>query len=134
MQQHPQIAEAWLKAELEAQRYVLDPKNRQRVAEFVRQQTVGITTRMAWFSLYGAIPSERDGSPVRDEKHFVFDTTVRTFFDRTYANLYKSGLIKVDKAPEGAIDDSLARKVATEAGVPLPLGIIRAQPLSQAPQ
>ena len=62
MKQRPDIVEAWLKTELEAQRYVLDPKNWTKVAEFVKSQTNGITVPMAWFSIYGAIPASAGGS------------------------------------------------------------------------
>src|SRR5712692_4709078 len=46
----PDIVEAWLRTELEAQQFVLDPKNWTRVAEFVKSQTAGISVPMAWFS------------------------------------------------------------------------------------
>lgn len=134
MRDHPAIAEGWLKAELEAQRYVLDPRNWTKVAQFVHQQTIGVTPRMAWFSLYGAIPHKFGGSAIRDEKPFVFDTAVRAFFERTYGHLHRAGLIDVDHPPPGAIDDTVARKVAADAGVTLPLGMVRARSLSAAPK
>src|SRR4051812_21075239 len=37
MKQRPDLVEAWLKTELEAQQYVIDPKNWARVAEFVKR-------------------------------------------------------------------------------------------------
>jgi hypothetical protein len=40
----------------------------------------------------------------------------------------------VDKAPEGAIDDSLAVAVAKEAGQAVPLGVIKPLDISQAPK
>jgi NitT/TauT family transport system substrate-binding protein len=47
MKQRPDIVEAWLKTELEAQQYVIDPKNWTKVAEFVKSQTAGISVPMA---------------------------------------------------------------------------------------
>jgi NitT/TauT family transport system substrate-binding protein len=134
MKQRPEIVEAWLKTELEAQRYVLDPKNWTKVAEFVKGQTTGITVPMAWFSLYGAIPAAAGGSPMRDEKPFVFDDRVKKLLQETYVYLHETKAIDVDKPAPGALDDSIARKVAKDAKATLPLGTIKAQDLSQAPK
>jgi NitT/TauT family transport system substrate-binding protein len=130
----PEIAKAWIKAELEAQLFLLDPKNWEKVGDLVRSQTEGITTRMAWFSLFGAVPPERGGSPLRDEKPFTFDARVRKHLDTIYAFLSKAQVIDVDKAPEGAIDDTMAVAVAKEAGQAVPLGVIKPLDLSKAPK
>lgn len=130
----PEIGKAWMKAELEAQLFLLDPKNWEKVADLVRSQTEGISTRMAWFSLFGAVPPERGGSPLRDEKPFTFDARVRKHLETIYAFLSKAQVIDVDKAPPGAIDDSLAVTVAKEAGPAVPLGVITPRDLSQAPK
>ena len=42
-----------------------------------RTRPQGITVPMAWFSIYGAIPPAAGGSPIRDEKPFVFDDRVQ---------------------------------------------------------
>ena len=130
----PDVVEAWLKMEMEAQRFILDPKNWTKVAEIVKSQTTGVTVRMAWFSIYGAIPATAGGSPIRDEKPFVFDERVHKQLDSIYLFLNKTKVINVDKAPAGTLDDSFARKVAAAAGVKLPLGTIQAQDLSKAPK
>lgn len=134
MRKYPALAEGWLKAELEAQRYVLDPKNWQKVAGFVSNQTVGVSPRVAWFSLYGAIPAARGGAPLRDEKRFVFDDEVRGFFQQTYAHLQFAKAIPATAVLNDAIDDTLARRVAADTGVRLPLGVIVAAPVSTAPK
>jgi NitT/TauT family transport system substrate-binding protein len=130
----PEIAKAWIRAELEAQLFLLDPKNWEKAAELVRSQTEGISTRMAWFSLFGAVPPERGGSPLRDEKPFTFDARVRKHLETIYAFLSKAQVIDVDKAPEGAIDDSLAVTVAKDAGQAVPLGVIKPLDISKAPK
>jgi sulfonate transport system substrate-binding protein len=134
MKQRPDIVEAWLRTELEAQQYVIDPKNWTRVAEFVKGQTAGITVPMAWFSIYGAIPPSAGGSPIRDEKPFVFDDRVRKLLMETYVYLREAKVIDVDKPASGALDDSIARQVAQAAKVTLPLGIIKAQDVSKIPK
>jgi len=89
---------------------------------------------MAWFSIYGAIPPAAGGSPIRDEKPFVFDERVRKLLTETYVYLHQAKVIDVDKPAPGALDDSIARKVAQAAKVALPLGIIKAQDLSRMPK
>jgi NitT/TauT family transport system substrate-binding protein len=134
MKSRPDVVEAWLKTELEAQRFVLDPKNAQKVAEIVKGQTTGISVPMAWFSLYGEIPPSAGGSKERDEKPFVFDDRVRKLLLETYEYLHGTKAIDVDKPAPGALDDSIARKVAKDAKVSLPLGKIMAQDVSKAPK
>ena len=98
--EQPEIAKAWLKAELEAQQFILDPKNWEKVADLVRSQTEGISTRMAWFSLFGAVPAERGGSPIRDEKPFTFDDRVQQAPGQpSTPSCSRHKVIDVDKAP-----------------------------------
>lgn len=130
----PDVVEAWLKTELEAQRFILDPKNAVKVAEIVKSQTTGIGVRVAWFSEYGEIPAAAGGSSIRDEKPFVFDARVHQNLDSIYKFLFETKVVDVDKPPQGALDDTFARKVAKEAGAPLPLGTVKAQDVSNAPK
>jgi len=134
MKANPEIVKAWLETELEAQLFLLDPKNWEKVSDLVRSQTEGITTRMAWFSLFGAVPPERGGSPLRDEKPFTFDTRVRQHLDTIYTFLHGAKVIDVDKAPEGAIDDSVAVSVAKNKSQAVPIGVIKPLAVSQAPK
>jgi NitT/TauT family transport system substrate-binding protein len=134
MTKQPAIAKAWLQAELEAQLFLLDPQNWDKVADMVRSQTEGITTRMAWFSLYGAVPPARGGSPLRDEKPFIFDARERKHLETIYTFLHKANVIDVDKAPTGAIDDSIAVAIVKEKGQATPLGVIKPLDVSKAPQ
>ena len=90
--------------------------------------------RSKGFSIYGAIPAAAGGSPIRDEKPFVFDQRVHKLLAETYVYLHQAKVIDVDKPAPGALDDSIARKVAQAAGVTLPLGIIKAQEVSKMPK
>lgn len=124
VKQHPEIAKGWLKAELEAQRFLMDPANWEEVGNIVAKQATGLTPLMSWFSLYGAIPTECGGAPERDTKPFVFTKPVYELLDSTYTFLHETKVINVGKAPEGAIDDSIARVVAAEMNVTTPMGVI----------
>ncbi len=134
IKQHRNLAEGWLKAELEAQRFIMDPKNWNEVAEIVSKQAPGITPLMAWFSIYGAMPAECGGAPERDTKPFVFTEPVMKLLNETYKFLYDTKVINVDKAPEGAINDSLARQVAAEMKVTTPMGAIIPKNICEGPK
>lgn len=134
MKKSPEIAKAWLKAELEAQRFLLDPKNWDEVGKMVQSQTEGITQRMAWFSLFGQVPAERGGSPLRDTKPFVFDDKILNHVNTTYTFLHDVKVIDIGKAPPGALDDSIARAVVKETGAAVPLGVIKPLDLTKAPK
>lgn len=131
---NPDIAKAWLKTELEAQKFILDPNNWAEVGRIVKAQTEGISPKMAWFSLYGRVPDQRGGSAIRDTKPFVFTADIRKHLASTYTFLHQAKVIDVDKAPDGAIDDSLAQAVLADAGAKSPLGEIKALDVSQAPK
>ena len=133
VKKNPAIVKAWLRTEMEAQQFILDPKNWKEVAEIVAGQTTGITPAMAWFSLFGEVPESCGGSPQRDTKPFVFTPEVRELLDGTYMFLKSVKVINVDAAPEGAIDDTLAREVVAEANAPTPLGVVIPKDVSQAP-
>jgi NitT/TauT family transport system substrate-binding protein len=134
IKKHPAIAKAWLKAELEAQKFILDPNNWEEVGKMVQGQTEGISQRMAWFSLFGRVPDARGGSPIRDTKPFVFSDAIRSHLTETYAFLFHAKVIDVEKAPEGAIDDGLAREVIKEGVIAVPLGQINPLDVSKAPK
>lgn len=134
VEEHPDLAQGWLMAELKAQQFILDPANWNEVAEIVSKQAPGITPLMAWFSLYGALPAECGGAPERDTKPFVFTEPVHNLLDGTYKFLHDTKVINVDKAPEGAIDDSLARKVAAESKVATPMGVITPKEICDGPK
>lgn len=134
VKKYPNIARGWLTAELEAQQYLLNPANWVKVAEMVKSQTQGITVTMAWFSIYGSVPAARGGSPLRDTKPFLITDEVRKHVDSTYTFLHQVKVIDVDKAPGGAIDDSIARGVVKSNGASTPLGVIRPLDVSQAPK
>ena len=134
LQKYPDLAEGWLKAELEAQQFIMNPDNWEEVARIVSTQATGITPAMAWYSLFGAIPAQCGGAPERDTKPFIFTADVHDLLNGTYEFLYSSKVINVDKAPAGAIDDSVSRKVANDMKVNVPLGSIMPLDVSKSPK
>ena len=117
MDKHPQLAEAYIKTELEAQRYMLAPENWSNVIEMLSKHATGVSKRVLWYSLYGQIPQEVGGAKERGVKAFVWTDELRKNIEDMYIFLSKEKVIKYDKPLAGTIDDSIARKVLKEAGL-----------------
>jgi hypothetical protein len=107
------------------QHYLLDPSKWDEVARMAVEQNPGYTKQQVMTSLFTRIPPELGGAPVRQVYTFVFDDQVRAKMLDAFKFLHEIKVIDVDKPREGAIDDALAREVAAEAKVRLPLGEIK---------
>jgi NitT/TauT family transport system substrate-binding protein len=112
---HPEVAKAYLRSELEAQRYILDPKNQKEVIELVSRHATGIPKKVLWYSIYGQVPTDRK-DPVREWKSFWFNTLERENIEAVAPFLFKEKVISVPKLEDWVVDDSLAREVFAEAG------------------
>ena len=53
---HRDVAKGYLRAELEAQRYMLDPANWENVINMVSKYATGIPKNVLWYSIYGLVP------------------------------------------------------------------------------
>ena len=115
MKKYPEVANGYLRAELEAQRYLLDPANWAKVTEMVAKYAIGVPKRVLWYSIYGKVPS--DGKEeIREWKSFYFNAKERANIAEVTPILFKNKIIAVEKLRKGTVDDSLARQVFQEAG------------------
>jgi NitT/TauT family transport system substrate-binding protein len=130
---YPKLAEAYIKAELDAQRYMLDPNNREKVIDMLSKHATGMSKRILWYSIYGQIPPQVGGTKERAWRPFIWtDQLRRNIFDM-YGFLHKEKIIKYDKPFQGTIDDTIAQKVLKDAKFKSPLGSIIGQPPSSDP-
>lgn len=76
----PDIVAAWLAAEREAQNFMADPRNVERVVQLIRSQTVGISETVIRRALVAQPPSARSGSrngaTLRTQYPFAFTPEV----------------------------------------------------------
>ena len=133
VEKRPELAEAWIKSELDAQLYLLDPKNWKDVIEMVAKYATGMPKRALWYSIYGQIPGEVGGTKLREWKPFIFDDRVRNNIDEVYSFLFKEKRINVDKPLPKTIDDAIAQKVLAARGLKSPIGEIVGQPPDKDP-
>jgi NitT/TauT family transport system substrate-binding protein len=112
---HPAVAKGYLRSELEAQRYLMDPKNWMEVTKMVSKHAKDIPLKVLWYSIYGHVPST-SANKIREWKNFYFG-------DRELANikavapfLHSEKRIDVPALAPWVVDDSIARAVFKEAG------------------
>ena len=132
IQQRPDVIRAWLEGELDAQLYLLDPKNAGEVAKMAEQQTEKIARKVLWSSLYGDNPKTVGGGEVKNQMDFIVNDRVRKLIDDATAFLYSLDAKPAAAAkvrPE-AVMDQTAREVLKARNLTSPLGVIKAQPMA----
>jgi NitT/TauT family transport system substrate-binding protein len=115
IKEHPEAAKGYIRSELEAQRYLLDPANQEKVIEMVSKYATGIPKKVLWYSIYGQVPTNRE-NPVREWKSFYFNAKELANIKAVAPFLYKEKVIAVPELKDWVVDDSLAREVFKEAG------------------
>ncbi len=126
--QRPDIAKAWLNAELDAQLFLGDPKNAMEVAAMATQQSTGFTDKMMWHSMYGQSPAAIGGVPVRMSMPFALTPDVVAQINESAAFLFSIKSINVEKLRAEALRGDIAQQVLKERGLTSPVGEVKALP------
>jgi sulfonate transport system substrate-binding protein len=134
LEDRPDVAEAWLKAELDAQRYLANPKNANAIVQMADAQTDGLSRQELWDSLYRQWPAAKGGSPNGRRLQFPFaiTPTVKTHIVSSTRFLHSIHSIDADTLPDGAVGGNLAARVLRKAGITGPVGTIKALPRTGA--
>ena len=128
IKQRPDVAKAWLNAELDAQLFLGDPKNAMEVAAMATQQSTGFTEKMMWHSLYGQSPAAIGGVPVRMQMPFTLTPEVVAQINESAAFLFTIKSIHVEKLRPDALMNDMAQQVLKERGLTSPVGQVKALP------
>ncbi|OMC25414.1 ABC transporter substrate-binding protein [Mycobacterium colombiense] len=129
---HPDIARSWLKAELDAQRYLADPANAaDEIVRIAQSQTEGYSAADLRDSLYRRWPVDQGGSAGGIRLRLPFAPTgesadlIKTATDF----LYRIKAIPVSTLPDGAVQPDAATAVLRDAGAnpAVGAGFVRAQ-------
>jgi len=129
----PELAKGWLKCELEAQRFIFDPKNREKAVEMIAKYAVGMPKRAIWFGLYGMIPEQAGGTDPKAICPFIINDEIKKYGQELYDFQYKQKLVPTEKPPANIADDHLTREVLQAAGLESPVGVIHPAPADQNP-
>lgn len=131
IKQRPDVAKAWLNAELDAQLFLGDPKNAMEVAAMAAQQATGFTEKMLWHSLYGQSPAAIGGVPVRMQMPFTLTPAVVAQINESTTFLFSIKSISVEKLRPEALMTDLAQQVLKERGLTSPVGQVKSLPDSE---
>jgi NitT/TauT family transport system substrate-binding protein len=113
LDERPDVAEGWLQAELEAQRFLADPANAEEIARIATSQTQGFSERDMWDALYKDWPADKGGPQdgVRIRLPFVVPAELRSHIDEAAAFLSEIDALGAPELPPGVVDDSIAERV-----------------------
>ncbi|WP_298236390.1 ABC transporter substrate-binding protein [uncultured Azohydromonas sp.] len=126
VKQRPDIAKAWLNAELDAQLFLADPKNAMEVASMAAQQATGFTEKMLWSSMYGKYAQAQGGAPIRLRLPYVVDADSMALINSATKFLHSIKSINVDTLRPDAVMPELAQAVLNERGMKSPIGQVTA--------
>lgn len=126
VQQRPDVVTAWLRAELDAEIYLADPKNAGDVARMAKAQTTGLDESELWQALFGAHGQSVQGSPLRLTLPFGFTQPSLDLIKTSTAFLFEVKSIAVPALADDAIMPNFADDILKERGLTIPVGEIRA--------
>jgi NitT/TauT family transport system substrate-binding protein len=129
----PELAKGWLKCELEAQQFMADPQNQEKVVDMIAKYAVGMPKSAIWFSLYGQIPVNVGGTSPRTVIPFIIDNEVQKIIADVWDFQFKQKLVSTEKPPANLIDDHLTKEVLAEAKLTSPIGKIEGIPADKNP-
>jgi sulfonate transport system substrate-binding protein len=128
---HPDIAKSWLKAELDAQRFLADPANADEIVRIAQSQTEGYSAADLRDALYRRWPVDQGGSAegIRLRLPFVPTGESADLIKTATDFLYHIKAIPAAALPDGAVQPDNASAVLHDAGAnpAVGAGFVRAQ-------
>ena len=125
IQQRPDVVRGWLEAELDAERYLADPKNATAVARMAKQQTTGFDEKVLWRALFGAYPGAGE-SAIRLTIPFAFAPASRELIQRSTAFLYEAKSIAIPELAADAIVPQFTDEILQKRGLSSPVAEVHA--------
>lgn len=132
LKQRPDVVRGWLKAELDAQRFLADPANADEVVRLAQEQTEAMPPKVLWNALYGAGTNDKLVGSTKLQLDFIVSDRVRELLNKATAflNTLPQKPASEPTLREGAVSDAIAREVLAEGGLTSPIGSIKARPLT----
>ncbi len=124
--QRPDAVTAWMEAEMDAQLFMSDPANYDKVAELADDQTEKVDRAHLWSAAHGCSPESQGGGKVKNELNMYVTPKVQQLLDRATAFLFSlpKKPAAADTIREGGVDDSFARQVVESRGLTAPFAVI----------
>ncbi len=128
IEQHPEAAKGWIKAEIEALQIM--EKDPMGVAKMVMKETQGYTPKILWKALYERYPESVGGDDIVYVGEMVFSPRVLDLMKKGYEFLHSIKVLKSPDIPKNAINEGPVTEAMKEMGVKAPVAVIKGMPAS----
>lgn len=125
VKQRPDVVKGWLEAELDAERFIADPKNADQVVKLIKAQTTGFSEEALHKALYGPYGAEVGGAPERLTLPFAFPPEALALIKKDTAFLASIKSINTPELAPDAIITEATEAVLMERGLKSPAGVVK---------
>lgn len=125
--ERPDLLRGWLEAELEAQRFMADPRNADEVIRAVARHLPGESERALRLALHGAYPESQGGAVVRRVFPITVTGNAMAVVREAHQSAQQRGLAPSGELRREAIASRFAEEVLAARGLKSPLGEVRAR-------
>ncbi|HXF67853.1 MAG TPA: ABC transporter substrate-binding protein [Burkholderiales bacterium] len=122
----PDVISGWLAAELEAQRFLADPRNADEAVRMLATYARHVSAQAVRAALYGAYPESQGGAAERAVFPFVFSGEARETVRKIHAYAQRLGLAPAGELAPEVVDGRWAERALAAAGFKSPLGRLHA--------
>lgn len=122
IEQHPDAAVGWMKAEIEALRFIIEEP--EQTAKILVEELTGYDYDTAYAALYEKNPAAIGGADINYVAKVIFDDQVLKLMNDGYAFLHRAKVLKSPKAPENAYNDGPVKQALAELGLVAPIGAV----------
>ncbi len=125
--QRPDVAKAWLEAELDAELYFSDPKNAMDISRMAADQTTGFQEKVLWLAAFGSTPKAEGGTDTRILLSYGFIPQANDLIQKASTFLLSIKSINAEIRPE-AVVPGLTADILKARGLTAPVGVVKALP------
>lgn len=131
IEQHPEAAIGWMKAEIEAMQFIIN--NPKETVEILFKELTGYPKATIWAAIYEQNPKAIGGDPVTYEAKMVFDDDVMDLMRKGYTFLNEIKVLKSSAVPKNAYNDEPLQKALAALQLKAPVGKIMGLPRTDNP-
>lgn len=125
IENHPEAAKGWLKAEIEAVRFVAE--HPQETVDILHGELTGYSKDAIWSALYKKHTDSIGGTEVMYIGKMVFDDDVMKLLKDGYSFLHKINVLRSADMPPHPINDEPLKQAMAEMGIEAPVAVIKGQ-------